>query len=365
MINPSIRACYSGTDQRSGKNFAVNENIYGPFEAGFGSQQNFILAALGCATGKCYVAGGIDTYTAEQIVAQDCSVTLPRIANNEYVSLLDECGGHTGEYHFHERLSCLYVEEGQHSTQVGVGSDGKFLYGKWESSTAGIKPLLDACGGHFGVTPESAGASVYHYHIQSGAPFTFGCFGPDRDGNGNEVLVTLDKCREVYSGCGNGNSITVSTTTGTFEYDPWCPCFDGEGSNIGTAQLAAFATSQPTNSPTSQPTSHPTSQRTSHPTSQPVAALTSSPTSQPTTGSVLGPAVVPSTGGPAGCWLQILNTAVSSSYYCATKLNIHLAHGSSTAPADALEVHAYSIVPPTATLVAVRPVSVDVNNQDE
>ena len=33
----------TGTDERTGKSFANGENIYGPFEAGFGSQQADIL----------------------------------------------------------------------------------------------------------------------------------------------------------------------------------------------------------------------------------------------------------------------------------------------------------------------------------
>ena len=57
------------------------------------------------------MAGGIDTYTAEQMVAHQCSVTLPRIEGDAYISLIDECGGHTNEYHFHERLKCLYDPE--------------------------------------------------------------------------------------------------------------------------------------------------------------------------------------------------------------------------------------------------------------
>ena len=36
---------------------------------------------------------------------------------------------------------------------------------------------LDACGGHFGITPDSAGSSVYHNHVQDMPPFTFGCYG--------------------------------------------------------------------------------------------------------------------------------------------------------------------------------------------
>ena len=62
--------------------------------------------------------GGIDTYTAEQMVAYQCSVTLPREESGSYVSLMDECGGHTQEYHFHEKMSCLYSQSGAHSTQA-------------------------------------------------------------------------------------------------------------------------------------------------------------------------------------------------------------------------------------------------------
>ena len=34
-------------------------------------------------------------------------------------SLIDECGGHTNEYHFHERMACLFKAEGGHSAKVG------------------------------------------------------------------------------------------------------------------------------------------------------------------------------------------------------------------------------------------------------
>lgn len=89
----------TGTDSRTGKVFEVGENIYGPFEAGFGTQQDFILEDLGCSPGSLgHVAGGIDTYTAEQMVSHQCGITLPRIEGDSYISLLDECGGHTREY---------------------------------------------------------------------------------------------------------------------------------------------------------------------------------------------------------------------------------------------------------------------------
>ena len=59
----------------TGQYFAAGEDIYGPFEAGFSSRQDFVLSALGCATGKGYVDGGIDTMTAEALIAEECGGT--------------------------------------------------------------------------------------------------------------------------------------------------------------------------------------------------------------------------------------------------------------------------------------------------
>ena len=59
----------SGRDERTGNTFQAGEDIYGPFEAGFSSRQDGILAGLGCNPGSLgHVAGGIDTWTAEQMV---------------------------------------------------------------------------------------------------------------------------------------------------------------------------------------------------------------------------------------------------------------------------------------------------------
>lgn len=45
-------------------NFPVGEDVYGPFENGFGATQDRILAQLGCAnTTNGYVDGGFDTHT--------------------------------------------------------------------------------------------------------------------------------------------------------------------------------------------------------------------------------------------------------------------------------------------------------------
>jgi hypothetical protein len=92
------------------------------------------------------VAGGIDTAMAEQMVAWQCSITLPRCssgvelpcpAGDDYISLLDECGGHTNEYHFHERLTCLYDDDSEgHSPQIGIAEDGNPVYGQWEVTLA-------------------------------------------------------------------------------------------------------------------------------------------------------------------------------------------------------------------------------------
>jgi hypothetical protein len=157
-----------------------------------------------------------------------------------YISLIDECGGHTKEYHFHERLSCLYKEEGTHSTKVGEGLDKKGLYGKWEDYTDKTLPSLDACGGHFGVTPDSNGKEVYHYHVQVKAPFTIGCFGPAKNAAGEETLVTLAQCRGLYDGC-SSTPVDLVTTAGTVSYKYWCPCYDVDGSTVGTKELPVFA----------------------------------------------------------------------------------------------------------------------------
>ena len=171
------------------------------------------------------------------MVAYQCGITLPRYDNGKYISLLDECGGHAG-YHFHERLKCLYPSTGSHSTKVGEALDGTALYGKWEDADNKVLPQLDACGGHFGVTPDSNGISVYHYHVQDAAPFTFGCLGPNKDNS----LVTVQQCRDFYPAC-DGDTVELTTKDGTVDYDLWCPCFDANGSNNGVdiAELAVFA----------------------------------------------------------------------------------------------------------------------------
>jgi len=73
--------------------FAANEDVYGPFEAGFGSQQDAILQGLGCANpSDGYVAGGLDVDIAAEMVIYQCG--LEGISGGVELGLIDQCGGH-------------------------------------------------------------------------------------------------------------------------------------------------------------------------------------------------------------------------------------------------------------------------------
>jgi hypothetical protein len=115
------------------------------------------------------------------------------------------------------------------------------MYGKWEDYDKKMLPLLDACGGHFGPTPDSNGELVYHYHVQDKAPYTVGCHGPSADGG----LVGIAECRALYPDICGDDDVTEFTIKGTtFMYDRYCPCFDGAGFNIPSAieELPALST---------------------------------------------------------------------------------------------------------------------------
>ena len=69
----------------------------------------------------------------------------------------------------------------------------------------------------------------------------------------------------MYSDCGDGDTTTLTVAVNAImgytdgeeiSYDPWCPCFDGEGSNTGNAELAVFGGELPvtsTGSPSDAP----------------------------------------------------------------------------------------------------------------
>jgi len=222
-----------------GGTVATASHIYGPFEAGFAAQQKTIIEGLGCtdATVAYDAAGGTDIGTAEAAIAAHCSISLPRLEGDNWIGIVGPCGGHTNDYHFHRAFACLYQETGAHSTAVGDIAGWK-MYGKWEDYTNKKLPYLDACGGHFGVTPDSNGAAVYHYHVQGRPPYTVGCHGPTADNK----LVGVAACRALYTECSNAAS-TITTATGTKQYVRFCPCYDADGSNSGTPkELAALST---------------------------------------------------------------------------------------------------------------------------
>jgi hypothetical protein len=218
----------------SGGGHPIATSIYGPFEDGFGSAQESTLRDLGCSPPSLgHVPAGIDTFTSEQMIAAACNVELPRVENGQHIGLLDECGHDTSDGHYVENLNCLYDDSdvnAGHSTKVGEATDAAKtgVYGKWEDRSRLAIPALDACNGHFGVTPESNGAVVYHHHVAGLPPFVIGCFGPADDPNMPDgKLVSPHACRELYPECGDNDYVTVTTSSGSKLYDPYCPCFSG------------------------------------------------------------------------------------------------------------------------------------------
>ena len=213
------------------KSIPIGSSIYGPFEAGFSAQQDGVIRdQFGCSNpSSCYSSGGWDTRFAQGACAGMCGVTIPRWENGRYYGFADTCGGHTS-YHFHQNMNCTgwATERSGHSAKIGRGTDSAQtpLYGAYENYPN--MPSLDACGGHFGNTPDSPSTSIYHNHVQEHPPFTYGCYGP----NAQNGLVTIAQCRAINSAvCGTDASsvTTVNTDRGQVAYDVFCPCFDGSG----------------------------------------------------------------------------------------------------------------------------------------
>ena len=249
--NTGTVANVHGEPVGTSKTLPIGTSVYGPHEAGFGPNQDAVITSqMGCATPSlCYSSGGIDTKLAEAECAYACGISLPRAQWGTYYGFLDDCGGHTN-YHFHRDLSCLYSDGPGHSPKLAEGTDTAAtpLYGKWEDFTTSTLPLLDACGGHFGITPDSAGTSVYHNHVQDGPPFTYGCYGPSDD----DSLVTVEQCRALYPAYCDGVLSTHTTAAGAIQYDAYCPCYDGSrlghdgaGLNTGVGIVPLPATVAP------------------------------------------------------------------------------------------------------------------------
>lgn len=253
---------------------AADDNlIFGPFEAGFSVDQT--TRFFGC-TNDLELPGGIDTLNAERMVHAQAALG----HCNDGVSIMNACGGHANPFHYHERMTCLYNNDDPsgHSTTSGTMLDGHKIYGTWEHYPSRVRPLLDACGGHFGVTPDSGGSVVYHYHVAFEPPFLASCFGPAVE-NGAEVMVTLAACRAHHSSCGDNDEIDITiwdetqNVTKTITYDPDCPCWDGNNSNVGSVPLPFELATQSPSPPTTAPP--PT---VALPTAAPVTAAPSPPT---------------------------------------------------------------------------------------
>lgn len=262
-------------------------HIYGPFEAGFAAPQKAAIESWGCTdpTVAYDAEGGTDTKTAEKKVAYLCGITFPRIEGDDYIGIVGPCGGHTKDYHFHERYSCLYKEEGGHSTAVGDVGSWK-LYGKWEDFSNNKLPLLDACSGHFGPTPDSSGATVYHHHVQDKAPFAVGCHGPTADGK----LVSVAACRALYSTCSNAADSLRLGANEVISYVRDCPCWDANWSNSGSiTELPALSSTE-----------------ISYTASATSSATTSGTTTVTTTGSVTTSASTPQVVGTAMSFMTLV-----------------------------------------------------------
>lgn len=184
----TLAASIAGTDRST-------VNIYGPFENGFTDG----VPGMSCL-GTNVVVGGIDTYTAEQMVRHLC--------DDQSMLLLDTCGDHANPRHFHELLqACLTYQDAAatngHSTRLGTAGDGRGIYGQWEAYDT-LPGALDVCGAHVGVTPDSGGVAVVHYHAQRYPPFFVGCY------TNGDATTDLAACRALYSGCSEA-PLTVTT----------------------------------------------------------------------------------------------------------------------------------------------------------
>jgi hypothetical protein len=166
----------------------------------FDSQPDYKTPYFG-ASSLCYQsfsAGGRHT-NPNTIVAQSISMTIPYTAvddatpdstglgviglsangvslyNNaaapgddiyDEVATFDACEGHPdsfSRYHYHIEPPAISSSD---YNFVGVMRDGYPVYGMKDSD--GTTPSnLDAYGGHTGVTVDSGGASVYHYHVHT------------------------------------------------------------------------------------------------------------------------------------------------------------------------------------------------------
>ncbi|KAJ3282371.1 hypothetical protein HDU79_009962, partial [Rhizoclosmatium sp. JEL0117] len=197
---------------------------------------NGFTTGSACSTSQSSCDAGTDVYVCMTQLAQQCGSSFQPWMG------LDVCGGHASPYHNHQDPLCLYDHAASgHSPLVGFALDGYGIYGVKES-TYSFPTDLDWCGGHTGVVPAFTlngvtypSTSVYHYHIQTSAPFTLGCYGP---------ASSYAVCAAMYSTCGTGYSTLTGTGGCSYSYDTDCPCF-GSALTYTKNQMCGVSTTVP------------------------------------------------------------------------------------------------------------------------
>lgn len=123
-----------------------------------------------------------------------------------------------------------------HSPLLAVMLDGRGLYGPWERSagntTASPPLILDACSGHTGLVPAAAAGvdmypaaagPVYHYHVQTAAPFVPGCLGP---------AASLLQARALYPACAGAAAVAAAAINSSADTGA-CAAPGGAGCSLG------------------------------------------------------------------------------------------------------------------------------------
>ena len=231
------------------------EDVFGPLDNGF-SASTQALCTTG-TTGGCPKQS--DVAACQNYAEAYC--TTGKLATKWFLS---DCGGHASPWHVHTSAACtlnsswtwasLATLQG-HSPLAAIMLDGRGLYGPFEAANQ-PPTTLDACNGHVGPVPAfsaivngvlvsyPAAASVYHYHVTSGAPFTVGCFGPVASVAAAMALAgnvvgcggasgACSAADQQAGNCGTGYTWSACTSTGQLtNYLLGCTIF--QGFNNGT-----------------------------------------------------------------------------------------------------------------------------------
>lgn len=179
------------------------KSIWGPLEGEFTSAQ------FPCLRDNV-IPAGLDTETVESELKRLCPYTQPP------PTVFQHCAGESGN--MTDRMKCLSTVDQAtgHSTKVATMADGRPMYGPY-TGMHGSKPTdLDACGGRFGVTPDSNGWEIYYYVLQENKPFTIGCFGP----------ATYTECVALYPACSDDDNLVDVGHSPQTQIRKFCPCHE-------------------------------------------------------------------------------------------------------------------------------------------